>query len=329
MHKINIVCFAVLLFLFSSYSKAQTKRKLIDTVVHAAVKEAIFFNTNKADRITLPFGYSAISKELSIDSILSMVENGNMIKEINALRFDQPVKKDLVLLPEEYDVVLPFSKHVNEKYDNIKISSRFLYYGTYSMYFMAVYNTVRYTDPFIEKMYLISTKEGQLIDIKRIFLHHEGEMGNTNYTLFNIDKNYIISLRDYEFSEDPFRIKPLHKYRILPSGKFSRYYDHDGFYKNDEEQGMVKNHSREGRWIEFKLNSCIDLKNYPTFTDPYTYLEATYKNGLPVGKWKFYKLLQKYNEETGLPILNTRQKGQLIYTEVYREGLLEKREFQD
>ncbi|WP_158655611.1 hypothetical protein [Sphingobacterium sp. HMA12] len=329
MHKINIACFAVLLFLFSSYNKAQTKRKVIDTVVHAAVKEAIFFNTNKADRITLPFGYSAISKRLSIDSTLSMIANENKIKEINALKFEKTVKKDLVLLPEEYDVFLPFSKDVNEKYDNIKISSRFLYYGTYSMYFMAVYNTVRYTDPFIEKMYLISTKDGQLIDIKRIYLHHEGEMGNANYTLFNIGKDYIISLRDYDFSEDPFRIKALHKYRILPSGKFSRYYDHDGFYKNDEEQGMVKNHSREGRWIEFKLNSCIDLKNYPTFTDPYTYLEATYKSGLPVGKWKFYKLLQKYNEETGVPILNTRQKGQLIYTEVYRKGVLKNREFQD
>lgn|GEM_PF-237194 len=329
MHKINIAWFVVVLFLFSSYSKAQTNRKVIDSVVHAAVNEPIYFNTNKTDRVTLPFGYSAISKELGIDSMLPMVENDGMIKDMNALRFDQPVKKDLVLLPEEYDIFLPFSRDVNEKYSDIKISSRFLCYGAYSMYFMAVYNTVRYAHPFIEKMYLISTKKGQLIDMKRIYLHHEGEMGNTNYTLFNIDKNYIISLRDYEFSEDPFRIKPLHKYRLLPSGKFSRYYDHDGFYKNDEEQGMVKNHNREGKWIEFKLNSCIDLQNYSTFTDPYSYLEATYKNGLPVGKWKFYKLLQKYNEETGMPILETRQKGQLIYTEVYREGWLEKREFQD
>ncbi|MGK6344217.1 hypothetical protein ACMGDK_18555 [Chryseobacterium sp. DT-3] len=326
MPKINIACFTVLLFLFSCYSKAQTENK-VNTAAHSTDKGSVFFNTNKADCINLPFGYSDISKRITVDSILSAIQDENKLKEINALQFEKQIKKDLVLLPEEYDVFLPFSKNVNEKYDQIKIASDFLCYGDYSLYFMAVYNTVRYAEPFIEKMYLVSTKDGKLNDMKRVYLNHQGEMGFANYTLFNIDKNYIISLQDYEFTENPFKLKPLKKYQILPNGKFTRYYDNDGPYKDDEEQGVVKNHHKEGKWIEFKPNGSMDLQKHPEFTDPYTYLEAEYKNGLPTGKWKFYKLLQKYNEETGEPILNTRKKGQLIYTEMYRDGVLEKREF--
>ncbi|MCT2406224.1 hypothetical protein NZD88_01475 [Chryseobacterium antibioticum] len=327
MPKINIACFTVLFFLFSCYSKAQIENKTTKAEAHSTDKGSVFLNTNKADCISLPFGYSDISKRITVDSILSALQDENKLKEINSLKFEKVIQKDLVLLPEEYDVLLPFGTTVNEKYDHIKIASHFLCYRDYSVYFMAVYNTVRYAEPFIEKMYLMSTKHGKLIDMKRIYLNHQGEMGFANYTLFNIDKNYIISLQDYELTESPFQLKPSRQYQILPSGKFARYFDKDGPYKNDEEQGIVKNHHKEGKWIESKPNGSMDLQKYPQFTDPYTYLEAEYKNGLPVGTWKFYKLLQKYNEETGEPLFNTRKKGPLIYTEMYREGVLEKREF--
>ena len=328
MCKIYFLCFTILFFLLSSYSKAQTENKTIDIALHSTANRSIFVNTGRTDCVKLPFGYPSISKRLTIDSILSIIQDENKLREINGLKFEKVIEKDLVSFPKEYDVFLPFRKDVNEKYDRIKISSDFLCYGAYSLYFIAVYNTVRYADPFVEKMYLISTKDSKLIDMKRIYLRHEGEMGFANHTLFNIDKNYIISLQDYEFTDGPFSLKALHKYQVLPLGKFSRYYDQDGFYKDEEEEGMVKNHSKEGKWIEYKSNGYIDLQRYPRFTDPYTYLEAEYKNGLSVGKWKFYKLLQEYNEETGKPVLNSRKKGPLIYTEIYKEGSLEKREFQ-
>lgn len=327
MFKINIAFFTSLFFLFSCYSKAQTENKAIQTEVHSTDKGSFSFNPKKADCITLPFGYSDISKRITADSILSAIEDKNKLKELNALQFDKSIKKDLVLLPEEYDESLPFSAAVNEQYDQIKIASHFLCYKDFSVYFMAVYNTVRYADPFIEKMYLVSTKDGKLIDMKRIYLNHQGEMGFANYTLFNIDKNYIISLQDYELTENPFQLKPLHRYQILPSGKFARYFEKNGSFKNDEEQGLVKNHQKEGKWIESKSNGSMDLQKHPEFTDPYTYLEAEYKNGVPAGTWKFYKLLQKYSEETGEPLFNTRKKGPLIYTEIYKKGVLEKREF--
>lgn len=329
MPKINIACFTVLFFLFSCYSRAQTENKVISTEGRSTDQGSVLFNTNKADCINLPFGYSALSKQrATADAVLPVLQDENKLKEINSLQFEKVVQKDWVSLPEEYDVFLPFNKNINEKHNPIKIASKFLCNGKSTLYFMAVYNTVRYADPFIEKIYLISTKDNKPVDMKRIYLHHEGEMGLAHYTLFNIDKDYIISLQDYEFSESPFTLKPLQKYQLLPSGKFVRYFDQEGLYKSDEEQGMVKNHKKEGKWIEYKSNSFIDKQKHPEFTDSYTYLEAEYKNGLPAGTWKFYKLLQKYNEETGEPIINTRKKGPLVYTETYKDEVLEKREFQ-
>ncbi len=328
MHKINIACFSILFFLFSCSTRAQTENKTIHTEKSSAAQGSISFNTHKADCISLPFGYSDLSKRTTADAVLPVLQDENKLKELNALKFETPIRKELVTLPEEYDVFLPFREDVNEKNNRIAVASDFLCYEDQSLYFMAVYNTVRYAKPFIEKIYLISTRDNKPVDMKRIYLHHEGEMGFARYTLFNINKNYIISLQDYEFTEDPFTVKPLQQYQILPSGKWVRYYEHDGIYKDEEEQGIVKNHHKEGKWIEFKSNSSIDLQKYPEFTDPYTYLEAEYKNGVPIGTWKFYKLLQNYNEKTGKPLINTRKKGKLIYTETYRDGILEKQEFQ-
>lgn len=328
MRNINIAFFTILLFLFSCQAKAQTENKVVNNEPQSSGKISIAFNTKTTDCIALPFGFPDISKRLSADSALPVIQNENVLKEINSLQFATPIKKEQITLPEEYDVFLPFDKNVNEKYDLIKISSRFICDGKYSLHFMAVYNTVLYAEPFIEKIYLVSTKENIPLDIKRIYLRHEGEMGFTYNTLFNIDKNHIISLQDYEFTENPFVLNPLQKYQILPSGKFARYYDHDGPFKDDEEQGMIKNHRKEGKWIEFKPNSSIDLQKYPEFTDQYTYLEAQYKNGVPAGTWNAYKLLQKYNEESGKPIITTREKGKLLYTEIYKDGLLEERKVQ-
>ena len=327
MDRIKLACMTILLLLYSCDSKAQTQNRDVNIERASTDERSLFSNTNKIDCITLPFGYSGISRQITTDSILSAIHDESKLAELHALKFDRVIKKDFLLLPEEYDVFLPFKTDVNEQYDRIKIASHFLCYGDYTVYLVAVFNAVRYAEPFIEKIYLVSSKGDKLIDMKRIYLNHQGEMGFSNYTLFHIDEDHIISLQDYEFTENPFKLKPSRKYKMLSSGKFSRYYDKNGAFKDDEEQGMVKNHAKEGKWIESKPNGDIDLQKFPEFNDTYTYLEAEYKNGLPIGKWKFYKLLQRYNEETGEPIFHTRKRGQLIFTEIYNNGLLEKREF--
>lgn len=96
MFKINIVFFTGLFFLFSCYSKAQTENKAVKSEVHSTDKGSFSFNTNKADCITLPFGYSDISKRITVDPALSAIQDENKLKELNALQFEKSIKKDLV-----------------------------------------------------------------------------------------------------------------------------------------------------------------------------------------------------------------------------------------
>ncbi|MGB3104131.1 hypothetical protein [Sphingobacterium siyangense] len=325
LNKVNDTFILLLFMLLSNYCKAQTENKSLNIPVF--VKGSTFFNADKKNCIALPFGYSNISKQLPVDSILSAIQDHRGLENLYALKFEQLLKNNLVVLPEAYDVSFPFEQAIGKEYNQIGIASNFIRYRGYSLHFLAVYNAVRYNDPFAEKIYLISVKNGNPVDVKRIYLYHEGEMGFTNYTLFYIDKNFIISLRDYEFNENPFRQKPVYQFQLLRNGVFVRYYAQNGLYKTDEEQGSIKNHHKDGNWIEFKANRYVDLQEYPSFTDSYTYLEARYKGGLPDGKWKCYKLLQEYNEETGEPIINTRKRGPLVYTELYKNGVLEKREY--
>lgn len=168
MPKINIACFTVLFFLFSCYSRAQTENKIISTEARSADKESVLFNTSKADCINLPFGYSDLSKQrATADTVLPVIQDENKLKEINSLQFEKSIQKDWVSLSEEYDVFLPFNKNINERHNPIKIATKFLCDGKYSLYFMAVYNTVRYADPFIEKIYLISIKDNKPVDMKK------------------------------------------------------------------------------------------------------------------------------------------------------------------
>jgi len=144
---------------------------------------------------------------------------------------------------------------------------------------------------------------------------------------FFIDEEGIIHLKDFFIDELRTSFFRHEKYQISPQGKFICYYDQNGMFSNNDERGLVKNHTREGRWIEMRSNGYIDFRSNLDFRDDCTYLEAEYKDGLPIGEWKFYKLEQEYSEEDGKPIFSTRKKGKLLYTETYKDGELVKREF--
>jgi hypothetical protein len=207
MPKINIAIYCFI-FPFSCYSRAQTENKIISTK-HVPQIRNPFYSIPANGLYQFLFGYSDLSKQrATADAVLPVIQDENKLKEINALQFEKSIQKiGYHFLKNTMSFCL--SIKISTKSTTLsKIATKFLCDGKYSLYFMAVYNTVRYADPFIEKIYLISTKDNKPVDMKRIYLHHEGEMGWANYTLFNIDKNYIISLQDYEFSESPFTLKP-------------------------------------------------------------------------------------------------------------------------
>ena len=143
---------------------------------------------------------------------------------------------------------------------------------------------------------------------------------------FYISKTGIISLYyfDYIYAGEGEEYKYLRKedWKVKANGKFVRYYEKEGSFKNEEEQGIVKNSLREGKWIEKKPNALV---NKPT------YLESYFKEGEPINEWKFYKadydtLVYKdgfYTREKYI----FKKKGKLLYTELYENGELIERQF--
>ena len=103
-----------------------------------------------------------------------------------------------------------------------------------------------------------------------------------------------------------------------------QYYKNDGLYQTKEEQGLIKNHLREGKWIEKKTNMMLYANYYALYEkNEYTYLESEYKAGVPVGEWRFYWL--DYEPKQGYL---SGKKGELVYTEIYEGGKLKERIFE-
>ena len=126
---------------------------------------------------------------------------------------------------------------------------------------------------------------------------------------FYISKSGIISIYyfDYMYAGEGEEYKYLRKedWIVKKNGKFVRFYEKNGSFKNEEEQGTVKNSMREAKWIEKKPNALV---NKPT------YLESYFKEGEPINEWKFY-------DYTNI------KKGKLLYTESYENGNLVERKF--
>ncbi len=70
----------------------------LNTSVSTSNEGSFFFNTDKKNCIRLPIGYADISKQLNIDTMLSILQNqsGNL----NALKFDQLIEKKIYHFPK-------------------------------------------------------------------------------------------------------------------------------------------------------------------------------------------------------------------------------------
>jgi len=123
-----------------------------------------------------------------------------------------------------------------------------------------------------------------------------------------IDKNKIIHLKSFISLEIEEIRQRYEKYQILSNGKIVRYFDKDsGKYKDKEEEGNIKNHTKDGVWVETKSNMYIE---------EHTYVEAQYKLGKPIGIWKYYNIVN-----------DTKKGNKLLMTEEYdTNGNLLKRE---
>ncbi|MCX8662041.1 toxin-antitoxin system YwqK family antitoxin [Gilliamella sp. B2911] len=221
--------------------------------------------------------------------------------------FDKNIKKD--------NYLSPVSKiNINDKNLNL-----FLLTSSHTtLKDKPVYNS-EYEPYNYSRMDLITTDSTNTIDKLNVYYSLSWVI-NGYRKLFFIDKNNIIHIKYFEEDEEDTHFIRYEKFQISPEGKFIRYYDQNGFFQNEEEQGLVENHTREGLWVEKKPNG------YYTYL--YTYLEANYQKGLPIGIWKFYKLDYQEMPE-GSVELSSAKKGKLLYTETYKDGELIERKFVD
>ena len=178
---------------------------------------------------------------------------------------------------------------------------------------------------------LLTIGKDNIIKDKLLISYINGSDLGQASRFFVIDTKEIIHQKSFKSDELGVTFTGYEKYQINENGNFIRYYEKNGNFKTDTELGFVKNNKRQGKWIEIKENKYLynwvksqkDKKDYP---DYYTYMEANYKDGLAIGEAKFFKLIQKY-DQNGQPILSSRKKGKLIYTETFDNGKMKERKF--
>ncbi|WP_309609319.1 hypothetical protein [Flavobacterium sp.] len=178
---------------------------------------------------------------------------------------------------------------------------------------------------------LLTIGKDNIIKDKLLISYINGSDLGQASRFFVIDTKEIIHQKSFKSDELGVTFTGYEKYQINENGNFIRYYEKNGNFKTDTELGFVKNNKRQGKWIEIKENKYLynwvksqkDKKDYP---DYYTYMEANYKDGLAIGEAKFFKLIQKY-DQNGQPILSSRKKGKLIYTETFDNGKIKDRKF--
>ena len=271
--------------------------------------DSVFFYLSK-------YSNDYLYPELHLNPRLTMLKNRFCESEMSNLYydklthfFDEDIKKD--------NYLSPVSKiKINDKSLNL-----FLLTSSHiTLKDKPVYNS-EYDSYNYERMDLITTDSTNIIDKLNVYYSLSWVIYGYE-KLFFIDKNNIIHIKYFEGDEEDTNFIRYEKFQISTESKFIRYYDQNGFFQNEEEQGLVENHTREGLWIEKKPNG------YYIYPRGYSYLEANYHKGLPIGIWKFYKL--DYQEKPdGSADLSSAKKGKLLYTETYKDGELIERKFVD
>ncbi len=162
----------------------------------------------------------------------------------------------------------------------------------------------------------IDIRKNEVVDVLNVLIEREvsgidclkyfyaNDLGHLYLKQFTSDHGYWASI-SYDI------------WQVSNSGRFVRYYENDGQYKDENEAGLVVKSKRHGKWIECKYNSLVRK---------YTYSEQLYENGLPTGHWSFFKLKFPLDDE-GNRLEDQPSKGPLLYTEIYSDYKLEERAF--
>jgi hypothetical protein len=349
----HIVLLFISLFFINKKSLHNKSNKTISSILYVSHQKNIDLDLTKFKNIKVPFGNKNLASTTFPESWkhVDFSDNNSEGRIIKSKITDAYFKSEILFdrynnstntkyfnfidtFESNYEEDEQFKKLISNKQPNISIPLlEFSYFpfvkfnlnNSHLILIFYLKNETKYLG-FTKMLALCLNKNNQLIDFLDIYLSDETKRFVNQKKMFYIDKKNIFHIKDFIEFEDHVAYKNYEQYQCTDSGKFIRYYKEEGTFKNDFEQGFVKHNKREGLWIEQKKNSFLFYKNHTQNSNQYTYLEATYKDGLPIGEWKFYELLQEYDEK-GQPIISTRKKGILLYAETYSNGELQNRKF--
>lgn len=176
---------------------------------------------------------------------------------------------------------------------------------------------------------LVLSKNKKVIRRYNIGYIDYGDLSTSSKYWF-ISKDYIVHTRifgevaeeDEEFSST--FISKVNSYIITKSGHLVSYFNKNGIYKTETEEGLVNDHLKHGEWIEKKSNY--------GYVNNETYAIGNYTNGLKTGMWNYFELetIEVVNDDGYITNTHTKKGSRLLMTEEYSDnGELLKREILD
>jgi hypothetical protein len=130
---------------------------------------------------------------------------------------------------------------------------------------------------------------------------------------FYIDTAFNIYTADFTIDEINGFYIGRGQWRINSDGKIIPWYTNDSAnIQNSTERGYIRNHTREGLWLErFPIP-------FSSYLPENLIAERHYIDGVKEGIWHYYKATNKTTDW---------EKGTLLFTETYENGLMKRREF--
>ncbi|MDR0332279.1 MAG: hypothetical protein LBI15_02335 [Dysgonamonadaceae bacterium] len=214
--------------------------------------------------------------------------------------------------------ITPGVPHLNTDENFRAIAINIAEYQHFTLYSFLMENVVWFDEltSSIQFQSLASISNGRVLDNLIVAYTFSDGSGGFDSQFFYYDgkRIHIKKFNHFKVSSDgenDWFSFSYQQHQLTPHGRFIRYYEQNGIFENDNERGLVQNHTREGKWVD---------------KDNFFHIEAEYKNGLPVGIWRYYGMLYDYDADKGFEILSSRRKGELLYTETYENSRLVRRE---
>ncbi|QWX84224.1 hypothetical protein H0I23_00815 [Cellulophaga sp. HaHaR_3_176] len=229
----SYIIFGLLILLISCKYKNETNvpQSKVRSMGTSDISLQFRFDTVNKEELKLPLGYSKITllksvKNLNYDCYKGALDN--TVLTITNFGFKDNISSHKFfnqLIEESKDslnIALSNNYYANLKERSYFISSSYIQKGNLKIFFLkTVYSRVYDNKKGIENIYLISSKDGNVIDICNIY-YHAVRTHSMESRFFHLSKNWNVSTAIYTNIEGDISIRGINKFKIDDNGYFSK-----------------------------------------------------------------------------------------------------------